>query len=117
MRAALILASVLFIGAMLFLPLVQVFANALSKGFGPALAALQEPDALAAIRLTLITAVVAVPTNVGIGLCASWAIAKHRFPGKSLLITLIDLPFSVSPVVAVSPTSCSSGCRAGSAVG
>ncbi len=100
MRAALILASVLFIGAMLFLPLVQVFANALSKGFGPALAALQEPDALAAIRLTLITAVIAVPTNVGIGLCASWAIAKHRFPGKSLLITLIDLPFSVSPVVA-----------------
>jgi sulfate transport system permease protein len=64
------------------------------------LAALGDPDTIAAIRLTLLTAAIAVPVNTVIGLCASWALAKHAFPGKSILITLIDLPFSVSPVVA-----------------
>ncbi|EJL35768.1 sulfate ABC transporter, permease protein CysW, partial [Caulobacter sp. AP07] len=82
------------------LPLAAVFAEALRKGLGPALAAIANPDALAAVKLTLITAGIAVPFNAVFGLCAAWAIAKHEFPGKPLLITLIDLPFSVSPVVA-----------------
>ena len=89
-----------FIGVMLVLPLTAVFVEAFHKGVGPALDAILEPDALAAIRLTLLTAAIAVPFNVLFGLCAAWAVAKHQFPGKSLLITLIDLPFSVSPVVA-----------------
>jgi sulfate transport system permease protein len=90
----------LFLGLVLILPLAAVFAEALSKGLGPALDAITTPDALAAIKLTLITAGIAVPFNALFGLCAAWAIAKHDFPGKPLLITLIDLPFSVSPVVA-----------------
>jgi sulfate transport system permease protein len=77
-----------------------VFFQALSKGLGPALEAIKEPDALSAIRLTLLTAAVAVPFNVAFGVCAAWAVAKFEFPGKAFLITLIDLPFSVSPVVA-----------------
>ena len=99
-KAAAIGLASLFIGLMLVLPLLLVFSQALSKGLGAALAALTDPDTLAAIRLTLLTAAVAVPLNMVIGLCASWAVAKHDFPGKSVLITLIDLPFSVSPVVA-----------------
>jgi sulfate transport system permease protein len=91
---------VLFIAAMLVLPLAMVFGQAFSKGLGATLTALCDPDALSAIKLTLITALIAVPVNTVFGLCASWAIAKHDFRGKSLLITLIDLPFSVSPVVA-----------------
>jgi sulfate transport system permease protein len=89
-----------FLALVLILPLVAVFAEALRKGFGPALAAVSDPDALAAVKLTLITAAIAVPFNAVFGLCASWAVAKHEFWGKSFLITLIDLPFSVSPVVA-----------------
>jgi len=89
-----------FLALVLVLPLVAVFAEALRKGLGPALAAIANPDALSAVKLTLITAAIAVPFNAVFGLCASWAIAKHDFPGKSFLITLIDLPFSVSPVVA-----------------
>jgi sulfate/thiosulfate transport system permease protein len=89
-----------FLALVLILPLVAVFAEALRKGFGPALAAVGDPDALAAVKLTLITAAIAVPFNAVFGLCASWAVAKHDFWGKSFLITLIDLPFSVSPVVA-----------------
>ena len=89
-----------FLGLVLILPLAAVFAEALRKGLGPALDAIATPDALAAIKLTLITAGIAVPFNALFGLCAAWAIAKHDFPGKPLLITLIDLPFSVSPVVA-----------------
>jgi len=89
-----------FLGLVLILPLVAVFAEALRKGLGPALEAVATPDAWAAIKLTLITAGIAVPFNALFGLCAAWAIAKHDFPGKPLLITLIDLPFSVSPVVA-----------------
>ncbi|MEO6378974.1 MAG: sulfate ABC transporter permease subunit CysW [Caulobacteraceae bacterium] len=89
-----------FLGLMLVLPLATVFVEALRKGFGPVQEALADPDTVAAIKLTLLVAAISVPFNALFGLCASWAIAKHRFPGKSLLITLIDLPFSVSPVVA-----------------
>jgi sulfate transport system permease protein len=89
-----------FLALVLILPLVAVFAEALRKGLEPALAAIREPDAVAAIKLTLITAAIAVPFNAAFGICAAWAIAKHNFRFKSFLITLIDLPFSVSPVVA-----------------
>jgi len=89
-----------FLGLVLILPLVAVFAEALRKGLPPALEAIGHPDAIAAIKLSLITAAIAVPFNAVFGLCAAWAIAKHHFRGKALLITLIDLPFSVSPVVA-----------------
>ena len=99
-KALIIAAMVAFVGLMLVMPLVTVFVEALRKGLGEAIMHIVEPDALAAIRLTLITAAVTVPFNAVFGLCASWAVAKHQFPGKSLLITLIDLPFSVSPVVA-----------------
>ncbi len=88
-----------FIALFLFLPLLTVFSEALAKGWTMAWDALVEPDALAAIRLTLITAAIAVPLNMIFGLAASWAIAKFDFRGKNFLITLIDIPFSVSPVV------------------
>jgi sulfate/thiosulfate transport system permease protein len=84
----------------LLLPLVNVFAQAFSKGWNYYLESLRHPDSLAAIRLTLLVAAISVPLNVFFGLAAAWAIAKFNFRGKSLLITLIDLPFSVSPVVA-----------------
>jgi len=84
----------------LLLPLINVFAQALAKGFNYYWTSLDDPDSLAAIRLTLLTAAISVPLNVIFGLAAAWAIAKFEFRGKSILITLIDLPFSVSPVVA-----------------
>jgi sulfate transport system permease protein len=84
----------------LVLPLAVVVAEALAEGVGPYLAALAKPEALDAIRLTLIVAAIAVPLNTAFGLAAAWCIAKFEFPGKSLLTTLIDLPFSVSPVIA-----------------
>lgn len=84
----------------LLLPLVNVFAQAFSKGWTYYLTALQDPATWSSIRLTLIVAAITVPLNVLFGLAAAWAIAKFEFRGKSLLITLIDLPFSVSPVVA-----------------
>jgi sulfate transport system permease protein len=99
-KAAILTLVVAFAALMLVLPLATVFGEALRKGWGAALQAIAEPDALAAVRLTLLTAAIAVPFNAVFGLCASWAVAKHQFPGKSVLITLIDLPFSVSPVVA-----------------
>ncbi|WP_426043513.1 sulfate ABC transporter permease subunit CysW [Caulobacter sp. DWR3-1-2] len=99
-KVLIIALMLVFLGLVLILPLVAVFAEALRKGLQPALDAIATPDALAAIKLSLITAAIAVPFNAVFGLCASWAIAKHHFPGKALLITLIDLPFSVSPVVA-----------------
>ncbi|HLO96115.1 MAG TPA: sulfate ABC transporter permease subunit CysW [Burkholderiaceae bacterium] len=89
-----------FFALFLILPLVAVFTEALRKGFDVYLAALIEEDALSAIKLTLIATAVAVPLNLVFGVSAAWAIAKHDFRGKQLLITLIDLPFSVSPVVA-----------------
>ena len=88
-----------FIALFLFMPLLTVFSEALAQGWRMARDALTEPDALAAIKLTLIVAAVAVPMNMVFGLAASWAIAKFDFRGKNFLITLIDLPFSVSPVV------------------
>jgi len=89
-----------FFGFFLLLPLFAVFTEALRKGWGVYFAALVEPDAVSAIRLTLIAAGIAVPLNLVFGITAAWSIAKFQFPGKQFLITLIDLPFSVSPVVA-----------------
>jgi len=99
-RLGLILVAVLFIGFFLVLPLVAVFAQALAKGLAAYGAAITEPDAVAAIQLTLLVAAISVPLNVVFGVCAAWAVAKFDFRGKSILVTLIDLPFSVSPVVA-----------------
>jgi len=91
--------ALVFVGGFLFLPLVAVFTEALRKGFGAYFHAFADPDARSAIRLTLLTAAIAVPANLVFGVAASWCIAKFRFRGKSLLITLIDLPFAVSPVI------------------
>ncbi len=89
-----------FLTLFLFLPLAAVFYEALRKGLGVYFAALVDPDAAAAIRLTLLCAMIAVPLNLVFGIAAAWAIAKFEFHGKSVLITLIDLPFAVSPVIA-----------------
>ncbi len=94
----LIAIAFVFLALALFLPLVIVFVEAFRAGIGAYLAALLDQDALAAIRLTLLVAAIAVPANLVFGLAAAWAIAKFEFRGKSFLITLIDLPFSVSPV-------------------
>jgi sulfate transport system permease protein len=100
-QAVLIAIALVFIVLFLVLPLAAVFAEALGKGLGAYWLALLEPDAWAAIRLTLLTAVVAVPLNLVFGVAAAWAIAKSDFLGKSLLLQrLYDLPFSVSPIVA-----------------
>jgi sulfate/thiosulfate transport system permease protein len=99
-RYTLIGIALIFVVLFLILPLAAVFTEALRKGFGAYLAALQEPDAWSAIKLTLITAAIAVPLNLVFGVAAAWAIAKYEFWGKSFLTTLVDLPFSVSPVVA-----------------
>ena len=98
-RAALIAGALLFLGLFLVLPLATVFLEAFRLGAGAYLAALREPDALAALRLTLLAAGIAVPLNLVFGVAAAWAVAKFEFPGKQVLVTLIDLPFSVSPVV------------------
>jgi len=98
-RWFLIAVALAFLAFFLVLPLAVVFAQAFSKGLGYYLAAIREPDALAAIRLTLLTVAIVVPANVVFGIAASWAIAKFKFTGKSLLTTLIDLPFAVSPVI------------------
>ena len=89
-----------FLTLFLFLPLAAVFYEALRKGIGVYLAAIVDPDAVAAIRLTLLCAAIAVPLNLVFGVAAAWAIAKFEFHGKSVLTTLIDLPFAVSPVIA-----------------
>ena len=89
-----------FVGLFLVMPLAVVFDEALAKGLGPALTAISDEDSLAAIRLSLTAAAIAVPLNTVFGICAAWAIAKFDFRGKTFLVTLIDLPFSVSPVVA-----------------
>ena len=98
-RWLLIAAALLFLLSFLLLPLIAVFTEALRNGVGVYWEALQDPDALAAIRLTLLVAAIAVPLNLVFGVSAAWAIAKFEFRGKTLLTTLIDLPFSVSPVV------------------
>jgi sulfate transport system permease protein len=98
-RIAVIAIAIAFLSVFVVLPLVVVFAHAFSKGIAVYLAALAEPEALAAIRLTLLVAAISVGLNLVFGLVAAWAIAKFDFPGKTFLITLIDLPFSVSPVI------------------
>lgn len=98
-RAALIGLAALFLCLILFLPLVTVFVEAFRKGWSVFAESFVEPDTLAAIRLTLLVAAIAVPVNAVVGLAASWAIAKFEFAGKNLLLTLIDLPFSISPVI------------------
>jgi sulfate/thiosulfate transport system permease protein len=97
-RALLIAIAIVFLLSFLVLPLAIVFFEAFREGFGAFIDGITEKDALAAIKLTIIVAAIAVPANLIFGLAASWAIAKFEFRGKSLLITLIDLPFSVSPV-------------------
>ncbi|MCK4304887.1 MAG: sulfate ABC transporter permease subunit CysW [Candidatus Eisenbacteria sp.] len=92
-------AAIGFILLFLLVPLLLIFAKAAEDGFGAYIAAVSEPYALAAIRLTLITAIITVPLNLLFGLAAAWAITKFEFRGKNILVTLIDLPFSVSPVV------------------
>ena len=91
--------ALVYLGLFLVLPLASVYAQALADGFGHFFAAILDPDALAAVRLTLLVAAIAVPLNLVFGLAAAWTVAKFEFRGKSILITLIDLPFSVSPVV------------------
>ena len=98
-RSALIVIALLYLGLFLLLPVASVFAGALRKGVQVYFQAWAEPDALSAIGLTLLTALIAVPLNLLFGIAASWAIAKFDFKGKNLLITLIDLPLSVAPVI------------------
>lgn len=100
MRGAMLALALAFLGVFLVLPLTVVFAEAFSQGARVYFAALTEPEAIAAIRLTVLTVAICVPLNTAFGLAAAWSITKFEFPGKSLLLTLIDLPFSVSPVVA-----------------
>jgi sulfate/thiosulfate transport system permease protein len=95
----LLAASVAVVGVLIVMPLGVVFTEAFAKGVGPYLTALRDPDAFAAIRLTLIAAAIAVPLNAAFGLAAAWAIARFEFRGKTVLMALVDLPFSMSPVV------------------
>jgi sulfate transport system permease protein len=99
-RRVLIACAVGFLVLFLAIPITAVFVQALGSGFGPYVAAIVHPDAVAAMRLTMVTAAIAVPANLLFGLCAAWAIARFQFRGRSLLTTLIDLPFAVSPVIA-----------------
>jgi len=98
-RVLLTLLALAFVAVFLVVPLGIVFSEAFARGLGAYRAALVHPDAVAALRLTLLTAAVAVPLNVVFGLAASWAIARFDFPGRSFLLTLIDLPFAISPVI------------------
>ena len=96
---ALLVAALLYLALLLLLPLTAVFVEALHKGLGAYLVALTDPDTRSAVRLTLLVAAVTVPMNLVFGVAAAWAIAKFEFRGKNALITLIDLPFAVSPVI------------------
>jgi sulfate transport system permease protein len=98
-RYGLIGVALLFVGLFLIVPLASVFTEALRKGIGPYFAAFADKDAQAAIRLTFLAAGIAVPLNLAFGVAASWAITKFEFRGKALLISLIELPFAVSPVI------------------
>jgi sulfate transport system permease protein len=99
LRILLTLAALAFLALFLFIPLAAVFVQALEKGWGVYATALADADAAAAIRLTLLTALLTVPLNTVFGVAAAWAIARFEFPGKSILTALVDLPFSVSPVI------------------
>src|SRR5512140_2318150 len=98
-RIVIIAMAVMFLTVFVVLPLVVVFAQAFSKGIGAYFSALSDPEALSAIRLTLLVAAISVGLNLVFGIVAAWAIAKFDFRGKTFLISLIDLPFSVSPVI------------------
>lgn len=98
-RALLLTLTLGFLTLFLFLPLIAVFVEAFAKGYHLFVESITEPDALGAIRLTLLVAAIAVPFNLVVGIAAAWAIAKFEFRGKNLLISFIDLPFSVSPVI------------------
>jgi sulfate transport system permease protein len=98
-RVVLITVALAILSAVILAPLVAVFGEALAKGIEAYFDALADPDAQDAMRLTLLTAAIAVPLNLVFGVCAAWAIAKFRFPGRSVLMSLIDLPFSISPVI------------------
>jgi sulfate transport system permease protein len=98
-KYALIGGSLVFLTLVLFVPLVAIFTEAFSKGIWVYIASCTDPHALSAVRLTLLVAFICVPLNLAFGLAAAWAIAKFQFPGKSTLVTLIDLPFAVSPVI------------------
>ena len=98
-RTILVAVTIILLFALLVLPLVVVFSEALARGLPPVLATFSDPDAQAAIRLTMIVAAVSVPLNTVCGVAAAWCIGRFRFPGRGLLITLIELPFSVSPVI------------------
>jgi sulfate transport system permease protein len=98
-RYLLIAIALLFIGVVIVLPMITVLSEAFRKGWSAYMDAIRDPDALAALRLTLLTAAIAVPLNTIFGVAAAWVITKFKFRGKNLLITLIDLPFSVSPVI------------------
>ncbi|MFC0253226.1 sulfate ABC transporter permease subunit CysW [Massilia consociata] len=100
MRWLLIAVALTFLTLFLFVPLAAVFTEALKRGWDTYLESIRDPEALSAIKLTLIAAAISVPLNLVFGVAASWAIAKFEFRGKSILLTLIDLPFSVSPVIA-----------------
>jgi sulfate/thiosulfate transport system permease protein len=99
LRAILIAVAVVFLGLFLLLPLAVVFFEAFAHGLGGYIGTFFDPDVQAAVRLTLLVAAIVVPLNTAFGLCAAWWIAKFDFRGKEILVTLIDLPFSVSPVV------------------
>jgi sulfate transport system permease protein len=99
-RYLLIAMTLVVLGIFLVLPLLVIFVQALSLGLGPALSSFSNPEAVTAIGLTLLVAAIAVPCNLVFGIAAAWAIAKYRFRGRAFLVSLIDLPFSVSPVVA-----------------
>jgi sulfate transport system permease protein len=99
-RALMLAVAFGFLGLLLLAPLGAVLAQALAKGLGAWFASLQDPDTVSSIRLTLLTAAIVVPANTLFGISAAWAIARFEFRGKSLLVTLIDLPFAVSPVIA-----------------
>jgi sulfate transport system permease protein len=99
LAATLVGVGLLYMALVLLLPLITVFSEALRRGLGPFIAGISEPDAISAIKLTLLVAAIAVPLNAVFGIAAAWAVTKFEFWGKSALITLIDLPFSISPVI------------------
>lgn len=96
----LIAVAIAYLALVLYIPALNVFYQAFKKGFGPFLSNLTRPDFLNAVKLTVLLAAIAVPLNTVFGLCAAWAIARHKFPGRALILSILDLPFSISPVVA-----------------
>jgi sulfate/thiosulfate transport system permease protein len=98
-KVALISLSILYLGLVIFIPAANVFAKAFKDGVGPFLQNLVERDFLHAVQLTVIISLIVVPVNTVFGLCAAWAIARHKFPGRALVISILDVPFSISPVV------------------